>query len=245
MEAAGGDGERGSGRCRGTSTAPDRPNPLRSPRKASQTAGRTDRQPCLPQREAGKGMAWAVPGRAQAPGADPAPLCIHGPCSWDRAVPWEPRGSPNEGGKGPSTARLCAVTPDKHHPPSTPLPPKGVISRAPRQRNCLSAIPGAQRWKPAAPGPHRPWTARCGARQSTLQHSASGRVVGWQHKWLLRAAPSFRLPQALLREEPPIQTAPSQAWSNIPAKVLLRDDSRLGRLWSLHPQSSTRGPAAG
>lgn len=64
----GGDGERGSGRCRGTSAAPDRPKPLRALGGChGQQEGRTDSLACHSGR---LGKAWrrAVPGRARLTG---------------------------------------------------------------------------------------------------------------------------------------------------------------------------------
>lgn len=96
-----------------------------SPGRVSRTAGRTDRQPHLPRRQAGKGMAQGCASEGSAPGADPAPLCVRRPHGRDGAVPWEPRGPPKEQGKGPSAAHRCAVPLHKHSPPSVPLPPYG------------------------------------------------------------------------------------------------------------------------
>lgn len=156
-----------------------------SPRRVSQTAGRTDRRPRLPQREAGKGMVWAVPWRARLPGQTQHPFAF-----MDRAAgtglrlrsPMVPQTS---WARAPAllTSVRCPQTNTTHPPHHCPKVGDQLGSPPEEPSPCR---PGSPALDAAAPGSHDPWTAPCGAQRSTLRHPASGRALAWQRMWFLQ-----------------------------------------------------------
>lgn len=68
------------------------------------------------------------------------------------------------------------------------------------------------------------------------EHSpAPGQAGGWWHLWFSGDSPNLQVTPG------PLQPVLSQAWSSIPAKVLM-DAGHLGHLQSLHPSANT-GPS--
>lgn len=176
---------------------------------------------------------------------DPNPPRAPGGCHGQQEgqMDGQPHPPQREAGKGMDLSAFLDHALARGCAPGTPTVPQRSRTRTQRcsplhgvPRRPLPTVPkGGEGLRPLGQGS----AGFLAPSWGPLWHPAPGQAVGGcSIRGSQGTAPSFGPLQALLKEDPPIQTASSQTWSKVPAKVLLGDGSHL---WSLHSQSGTRG----
>lgn len=205
-----------------------------SPSRASRTAGRTDGGTASPA-TGRQGKAWhtAMPGRARLPGQTQ-----HLSAFVDHTAGTGLRlGSPMVPQRGRVRApvlftsvrcsRTNAARPPRH------CPPKGGEGLRP-PRCHVRAQPGSSR---------HPRSPALDAWPSTLQHSASGQAVSWQHTWLLGDSPILQVTPGPAQGRAPHPDCPVPGPEQRPCKGAAEEQQPSGTSVVPPPAEHYTGPS--